>query len=182
MRHGHRTAKLLVMGALLPLGCGTSTSSTGDDSTGSGTTASDGAGPTDTPSYGRPTPCESSEDCEEGESCVAPYDPGNGGIGEPVCVEGCIEENDLGRWCIDDDSCCGDLRCHEIDGFCESPVDDGTTDSGSSTGTETGSDTSPTTDTTGTDATGSGSTGTSTGTDTGTGSQGTTSSTTTTSG
>jgi hypothetical protein len=191
MRHGDRTATLLAMGALLLAGCGSSKSSADvDDSTGTGATAPDGKVPTDAPSYGRPTPCESSEECEEGESCIAPYDPGNGGVGEAVCVEGCIEENDLDLFCMDDAACCGDLRCRQVDGFCEPPVDDGTTDSGSSGATDTASGTSSTTGATGSGSTDSGSTETPTGsgsgststptggTDTGTDSQGTTSTTT----
>jgi hypothetical protein len=181
MRHGQRKATLLAIGALLVAGCGSSKSSTDtDDSTGSDATATDTDAPTGTPPYGRPTPCESSDDCEEGWSCIAPYDAGKGGKGDPVCVEGCIEENDLDLFCMDDAACCGDLRCHEVDGFCEPAVDDGPTESGSSTDTATTSDTSSTSDNTGTGTTGSGSTGTSTGSDTGTGSQGTTSTTTTT--
>lgn len=175
MRHRNREATLLTFGALLLWGCGSSESSTDTDgSTGSGATASDGKTPTDTPSYGRPAPCESSAECEEGQSCIAPYDQGAGGPGPSVCVEGCIEEDDLSQWCVDNDSCCGELRCHEVDGFCEPPVDDGSTDSGSSTAT----DTSSTTSATGSASTGGGSTGTATGTATGTDSQETTSTTT----
>jgi hypothetical protein len=180
MRHGARKALPLAVGAVLLSACGSTESSTDTDgSTDADGTAPDGKTPTETPSYGRPTPCESSEECEEGQSCIAPYDPGAGGKGDSVCVEGCIEqENDLSQWCVDDDACCGDLRCHEVDGFCEPPVDDGSTDTGSSTSTDTTSATNSTTGATDTGTTGSGSTGTSTGTDTGTGSQGTTSTTT----
>lgn len=182
MRHGHRKATLLAIGTLLLWGCGSSESSTGTGtSTGSDTTASDGKLPTGSPPYDRPQSCESSEECEEGESCIAPYDEGAGGKGDAVCVEGCIqEENDLSHWCIDDAACCGELRCHEVDGFCESPVDDGPTDSGSSTDTDTTSGTTSATDATDTGTTGSGSTGTSTGTGSTTSSQTTTSTTTTT--
>lgn len=91
-----------------------------------------------------------SDDCETSGHCIAPYDPapgeGSAMRGAAACVDACIEEDDLLRWCLDDDACCGELRCNEVDGFCERltpPGDTGSTgasSSGSTTAGDTGSD------------------------------------------
>ena len=129
----------------------------------------DGTSGTDTAStespaattFAEPDACQSSEDCETEGSCVAPYDPGSDPpMGQGGCVQACIEIDDLSRWCFDDESCCGDARCHEVDGLCEP----GPASAESSTGEGTGTSTGPGTDT----GSGSGTdTGTSSGTDTG---------------
>jgi uncharacterized membrane protein YgcG len=117
-------------------------------STGSDTTATTGPMAT---TFAAPDACQSSEDCSSEELfCVAPYDPGlDPPIGPGVCIDVCIEADDLSRWCFDDAACCGQLRCNEVDGFCESL----TTATGDSSGTDTG--TSSGTDTGGTESTGS---------------------------
>ena len=111
-----------------------------------------------TTTFMTPAGCVSSEDCETGGNCVAPYDPmpapgaATGGQSPPhetaACIDTCIGENNLGSWCTDDASCCAPLRCNAVDGFCE-PVGGGP-DSTDGTGS------------TGTTGTGTGSTGTST--------------------
>jgi hypothetical protein len=92
------------------------------------------------------TGCMGSSDCETDAICVAAWTPTTGELGgergPAGCVEAgaCIEALDLGRWCLDHRSCCGDLRCRTADGICEPP------DLGVTTG---GGDTDTTTETTG---------------------------------
>lgn len=95
-----------------------------------------------------PDVCQSSEECEEESHCVAAYDPGaDPPRGPGACVEACIEMDDLTRWCFDDQGCCGELRCREVDGFCEPPPGSDESSSGSggsssgSGGSSSGSDT-----------------------------------------
>lgn len=96
-----------------------------------------GAGTT----FGMPDACMSSEECETSGHCIAPYDPapdeGSAMRGAAACVDACIEEDDLQRWCLDDDACCGELRCNTVDGFCERPRPAG--DSTSGTASDDGS-------------------------------------------
>jgi hypothetical protein len=73
---------------------------------------------------------------ESGAFCVAPYDVGGVGKGPAACVPECVGENDLQRWCVDDDACCEGLLCREVDGFCEAPDVPGT-DTGTSSSTST---------------------------------------------
>lgn len=91
--------------------------------------------------FAGPDACQSSEECETDGLCVAPYDPGSDPpMGQGGCIEACIEIDDLTRWCFDDESCCGNARCHEVDGLCE-PGPEGTgTSSGEGTGTSSGTD------------------------------------------
>lgn len=90
--------------------------------------------------FAGPDACQSSEECETDAQCVAPYDPGSDPpMGQGGCIEACIEIDDLTRWCFDDESCCGDARCHPVDGLCEPGP--GTTGSSTSTGTGTSDDT-----------------------------------------
>ncbi|MCX4242905.1 hypothetical protein [Paraliomyxa miuraensis] len=122
-----------------------------DDTTSGGPgSATDPMGTT----FAAPDACQSSEECETEGLCVAPYDPG----GDPPlggCIEACIEVDDITRWCFDDASCCGNARCHEVDGLCEPGPS--ASSSSSSTGTDTGS--SSGTDGTGSTTDGSGSSG-----------------------
>lgn len=123
------------------------------------------------------TGCMQSGDCDTDAICVAAYGPTTGELGgEPgpaECVDmgACIGALDLGRWCFDHRSCCGDLRCRTADGVCEPPdlgVSTGeTTTEGGDTTTTSGS-TSTATDT-GDTTTGDATTGTSTTTGTTTG-------------
>lgn len=90
-----------------------------------GTTSDDGgdrdstAAPSST-TFATPDACMNSQDCETGGLCVAPFDPGgDDSRGAAACVGNCIEENDLQSWCIDDSSCCDNLACNRVDGFCE---------------------------------------------------------------
>ncbi|MCA9653579.1 MAG: hypothetical protein KC501_26920 [Myxococcales bacterium] len=140
---------------------------TEEDTSGSATAGNTGPGGT---TFSAPDACESSEDCEEGVHCIAPYDAGaDPPRGPGSCVEVCLEANDLTHWCFDDQGCCGDLRCREVDGFCEPPPgsdESGTSSGGSSTDSGPGTDSSSggSSGTSGSGTTeGSGSTGTSTG-------------------
>jgi hypothetical protein len=111
--------------------------------------------------FAGPDACQSSEDCETDGHCVAPYDPGSDPpMGQGGCIEACIEIDDLTRWCFDDESCCGNARCQEVDGLCE-PGPAGTGSStGEATGTSSGTDGSSSGGTTGGDtSTGGSSTG-----------------------
>ena len=93
------------------------TSGAGDE----GSTTTTGSGTT---TYDAPTPCEGSESCAPG-FCVAPYDaggpPGAQGRGDAVCVDTCVPELALDRWCIDDTACCSGLLCMASDGLCVEP-------------------------------------------------------------
>ncbi|WP_143141310.1 hypothetical protein [Nannocystis exedens] len=134
-----------------------------------GATATAGTGSSST------TGCMQSGDCETDAICVAEYGPTTGELGgergPAQCADesACIGALDLTRWCIDHQSCCGDLRCRIADGICEPP------DLGVSTGeTTTDGDTTTTTST----STGDTTTSTTTGdTTTTTGTAGSTSST-----
>jgi hypothetical protein len=140
--------------AAILAGCGddagsdsTSTTSGSDDDASTGTDTDAGATDTDT-GFPSGTPCEGSEDCGGTTTggpayCVAPYDRGASEPGPGTCVQTCIETDDLGRWCFDDEGCCDKLRCNGVDGFCI-PRDGGSTggtDGASGTGStgETGS-------------------------------------------
>lgn len=115
--------------------------------TSSGPAPMDTTGATASTTFIDPDACQSSQDCETEGSCVAPYDPLPQGMpgerGPALCVEPCIEQNDLSQWCIDDASCCGTLRCNAVDGFCEPPGsatdDTGTDTAGSGDGGTTAS-------------------------------------------
>lgn len=110
--------------------------------------------------FAGPGACQSSEECETDAQCVAPYDPGSDPpMGQGGCIEACIEIDDLTRWCFDDESCCGDARCHVVDGLCEPGP--GSSATGTSTGTGTG-DTGTSSDMGTSSGTGTSSTSTST--------------------
>ncbi len=121
----------------------------GGDGGGSGTTGavSTTGGATDTASttFVDADACLLSEECGTGGLCVAAYDPAAQGgptPGSALCSNTCIEQDDLVRWCFDDDACCGDLQCNLVDGFClpGPTVGTGTSSGGaSSTGSDTGS-------------------------------------------
>jgi hypothetical protein len=103
-----------VIAASLVLGCrGTDAEDDGPDP----------GGPTAGETEGG-VPCESSSDCPDGESCVAPYE-GKGGPEDFVCVAECVEAQVDEQWCADDEACCGDLRCGRL-GFCFGASDDTT--------------------------------------------------------
>lgn len=77
--------------------------------------------------------CESTLQCDVGQTCVATFD---GDIGEFECRTECIEDMDEARWCIDDDACCTAGSICSPRGYCM-PPEDATTDTGdasSSTG------------------------------------------------
>lgn len=127
-------------------------------SAGNATSTSGGASTT----FEDPDACVSSQDCETEGNCVAPYDPMPPDApldrGPSSCTQACINDNELRKWCIDNASCCGVLRCNPVDGFCEpagSPLGD---DTGSATGTDSSG-----TGTGDTDSRGSSTGGTSTG-------------------
>lgn len=105
---------------------------------------------------GTPTPdgCVSTLDCNAGESCAAVFD---GDIGVFDCREGCIEDMDETRWCVDDDACCSGGSVCAGRGFCM-PLDVATgTDTGTVDTTTTGADETTTGDaSTGSDTTGTG--------------------------
>jgi hypothetical protein len=132
-----RWHRALVLGAVALADC-KAVQSAGDSgsATSSGTTSSGTAESSSTGSgTGMPSVCMTSTDCGEEGHCVAPYDPGGGGLGEATCVPECTVEDDLLRWCIDDASCCMGLRCRAVDGFCVPPTDGGSSgSSGSSSG------------------------------------------------
>lgn len=123
-----------------------------EETTGTGTAGTEGPAAT---TFAGPDACQASEDCETEGLCVAPYDPGSDPpMGQGGCVEACIELDDLTRWCFDDDACCGNARCHVVDGLCEpgpgasdgtststsdgTGTSDGSTDTSTSSGTSTG--------------------------------------------
>ena len=108
---------------------------TGAEETTGGTTGGSTAVP-------GPDACEVSEDCDAG-FCVAPYDAGASQRGPAACVDMCVGQDDLVRWCIDDASCCAGLSCNGVDGFCVAGMvgtgssgTDGTTSSGSESGAD----------------------------------------------
>lgn len=120
--------------------------------------------------FATPDACMLSDDCETSGHCIAPYDPapdeGSAMRGPAACVDACIEEDDLQRWCLDDEACCGELRCNAVDGFCEGPLPSGSSGAtGSGTGIATGSGSGSESGTTGSssDAGSSGAAGSSTG-------------------
>jgi hypothetical protein len=122
---------------------------------------SDTSTETGDPDYMDPDECRSSADCEDGEVCVAPYDPGaDPPRGVAVCVGECVEALDLDKYCFDDAACCEGLSC-AADGLCDEPFE-GTTGTGETdTGTGTGTDTGDTgTESGGTDTGETGGTGT----------------------
>jgi hypothetical protein len=119
-------------------GCGGESGGTDPAPTTSTTSSGTGTGGT---TFVDADACMASEECATTGVCVAAYDPaaadGGPGRGASECLDVCIEQNDLVRWCFDDDACCGELRCNAVDGFCQPPPFAGTT-GGTSTG-ETGS-------------------------------------------
>lgn len=126
------------------MGCQPPAPTDDDGENTSGTTVGSTTAPFAT-TFSAPDACKSSSDCGKDEHCVAPYDPASEPpMGASACVAVCIEANDLTRWCLDDAGCCGDLRCNEVDGFCEGSgldsSDGGTpTSSSDGTGSESGS-------------------------------------------
>lgn len=136
---------------------GTTPSSTAT-SVGNGTTTGGEASTT----FEDPDACVSSQDCETEGNCVAPYDPmppdAQVDRGPASCAEVCIDDNALSKWCIDNASCCGVLRCNPVDGFCEpaGPPPGGETGSATGTGTDSGGTTTGDTTTGGSGTSGSG--------------------------
>lgn len=124
------------MVALVLVGACTSGGNGSADS--SSTTGGSSTGTTEAPAgttYVEPDDCESTQDCDSPQLCVAPYDPGSSARGPAACVNACVEADDVARWCIDDEACCEGLRCNEVDGFC---IQDGNgTGTSGSTGAET---------------------------------------------
>lgn len=133
--------------------CQRSSDATDGETTGGAETGASGTFGSTT--FVDPDDCKSSQDCETDGACVAPYDPMPPDQmvqrGPASCVEACIEEDALSKWCTDNGSCCGELRCNPVDGFCEPaglpPADGGNgssgtaTDTGTDSGTSTGSGT-----------------------------------------
>ena len=104
-----------------------------------GTTGGTTGGSTAVPG---PDACEVSEDCDD-RFCVAPYDAGASQRGPAACVDMCVEQDDLARWCIDDASCCEGLSCNGVDGFCVAGmVGTGSSGTDGTTGSESGSSSS----------------------------------------
>lgn len=105
------------------LGC--EATATGSDSTppGSGGETSTSTGAAAGTTFDDALTCAGSPECDGGY-CVAPYDAGAGasipamGMGAPVCVDACVPELALDRWCLDDAACCDGLRCTATDGLC----------------------------------------------------------------
>ncbi|MBZ5712515.1 hypothetical protein [Nannocystis pusilla] len=142
--------------------------------------AGGGQPPTSAASTTGTTGCMRSGDCDTDAICVAAYGPTTGELGgergPAECVEdsACIGALDLGRWCFDHQSCCGDLRCRTADGVCEPPdlgVSTGATSTDGDGDTTTTSSTSTSTSTDSDDGTTT-TTGTSTTTTTGTSTSG----------
>lgn len=128
---------------------------------GSATTSSTSGGAT---TFSAATPCESTEDCAAaGGFCVAPFDAGAPtialGRGPSVCIDECVAELALDRWCSDDAACCDALACSDLDGLCRGT--DATSSTGVSTWATVGEDTSSsgeaTGETTASDGSGTGS-------------------------
>jgi hypothetical protein len=95
------------------------------------------------------SPCDGSNQCNEGLICSAPFD---GERGTFACVPGCIEVMDEARWCADASACCDPGATCSTRGYCmiEGTTGDtsGTTSDRSETsGTTDGADTSGTTTT-----------------------------------
>lgn len=143
MAPGRRWSGLLVACAL---GCETSPAAPAESTSGAdGNATSGSSGTSEGTTFGGPSACTASGDCEAGY-CVAPYDPGGGsgsaGMGMAACVPECVPEDALDRWCIDDASCCEGLSCDHRDGFCVGPssTSEGTIGASWSTGDDTSSD------------------------------------------
>jgi hypothetical protein len=67
--------------------------------------------------------CESSDDCDGDEVCVAPYDSeADPKRGQAVCVSDCVEALEVDKYCFDDEACCEGLEC-QPDGLCEPPFE-----------------------------------------------------------
>lgn len=110
----------LVVGlvAVCALGCVTTAAAPDPtDSTSADTGTTTGTGST---TYDPPVACAGSDECAPGH-CVAPYDAASEGRGDAVCVDACVPELALDRWCIDDAACCDGLECGAIDGLCVRP-------------------------------------------------------------
>jgi hypothetical protein len=140
-----------VLVIVFALGIGCNRGSNAEDATGetsTSTTVSDTTTEGAATTYAGPEPCGASDDCDGALVCAAPYDPATAMRGPAACVEACVDRDDLMRWCIDDGSCCEDLRCNAVDGFCtprDSGGESGTESSGSgTTGDESTSDTGST--------------------------------------
>jgi hypothetical protein len=96
------------------------------ESTSADTGSTTGTGST---TYDDPLACAGSDACAPG-FCVAPYEVGNGGPGDAQCVDACVPELALDRWCIDDAACCEGLVCGSLDGLCVREGDSADTSSG----------------------------------------------------
>jgi uncharacterized membrane protein YgcG len=156
---------VLVAAVATPTACRPAPASpSSDETTGSST---GGTEPPAATTFAGPDACQSSEECETEALCVAPYDPGSDPpMGQGGCIEACIEIDDLTRWCFDDASCCGNARCHVVDGLCEpgpSATGTSTSDDGGSTNTSSGSTSSGSTSSGSGTSSGSTSSSTSTG-------------------
>src|SRR5688500_15999723 len=100
-----------------------------------------------------PSGCQASIECDAGRVCAAGFD---GDIGTFECREGCIDDFDETRWCIDDSGCCGPGSICQGRGYCvpagaSSSEGGGADDTGTSgeSGTDIGTDTGTTGSTTG---------------------------------
>jgi hypothetical protein len=76
--------------------------------------------------------CTISEDCANGQSCVAPFD---GEIGEFVCTPLCIGVMDELSWCADASACCDADAICTTRGYCV--VQDGGTSGNGTTSADT---------------------------------------------
>lgn len=140
--HSPRTAELVWVAALVLGACNIAAPAAPSGTETAGGSSGTGTGGTD-PDYMEKDECESSEDCESGEVCVAPYDSrAQPKRGQAVCVGGCVAALELDKYCFDDAACCDDLSC-ALDGLCEPPFEGETSSesgSESSSGSESGSE------------------------------------------
>lgn len=115
MTHAQWLPSALGLVAVCALGCVTTAAAPDPtDSTATDTGTTTGTGST---TYDPPVACAGSDECAPGR-CVAPYDAGTGGRGDALCVDACVPELALDRWCIDDAACCDGLECGAVDGLC----------------------------------------------------------------
>ena len=93
--------------------------------------------------------CESTQQCDVGQMCVATFD---GDIGEFECSSACIPDMREDRWCLDDEACCeADSICGPR-GYCM--PGGGTTAAEDTAADETGADATTSADATTTSDTG----------------------------
>jgi hypothetical protein len=124
----------------------TAAESTGDTTTSGTTEVTATTAATEDTTTGGALMCETTIDCEKGESCWAVFD---GEMGPFTCHAECVDDmgggNSESQWCADDFACCTPGAVCDEEGYCVAGGDTDTT--GTETGTETDTGTGTETDT-----------------------------------